>query len=64
MHALATVKITPSDDKGRMLSNKRSMMLMKSSNIQELSPANLERDQAMTTNMLRAPTEDVSKSRW
>lgn len=58
----ATVKITPSDDKGRMQLNKRPLMLMKTSNAQE--PANLDRDQGMASNMLRAPTEDVSKSRW
>lgn len=62
----ATVKITPSDDKGRLHLNKRPMMMMKTSNIQELSSGNLERDLAVAqaANMLRAPTEDANKSRW
>lgn len=55
---LATVRITPSDDKGRMLLGKRPMMMKTS----ELSTSNLERESA--ANMLRAPTEDATKSRW
>ena len=56
----ATVKITPSDDKGRTHLSKRPIMMMKT---QDTSPANLERGGA-APNMLRAPTEDATKSRW
>lgn len=39
-------------------------MMMKGSNIQELSAANLQNDSVAAANMLRAPTEDAAKSRW
>lgn len=61
----ATVKITPSDDKGRMQFNKRQIIMMKPASTQELSAANLERESTVAGgNMLRAPTEDATKSRW
>lgn len=59
---LATVKITPSDDRGRTGPSKRPIMMMKAP-VQDLSAANLVGAES-ATNMLRAPTEEAPKSRW
>lgn len=59
----ATVKITPSDDKGRAQVNKRPMIMMKAGSAQDQSASNIDRE-LVAANMLRAPTEDATKSRW